>query len=154
MTVFGALLVPGTGSTAIQLDMLYDWSVGGASSGWGRGSTPTLTLGGIHVPIAVDVIMAGGAPEHDFGFFSGQAIATIQRGTPILFSIKYDSEFSASFGHPSPSITTDFNLEGIKEVQVASAVPEPASIAITAIGLLALAAWTSRRRRDDESRSV
>ena len=146
LNVFGALLVPGTGTTKIQFDMLYDWMDGGVSSGWGQGLTPTLILAGSHVPIAVDVILFGGQPEHDCGFFAGKAVATVERGTPTLFSITYNSVFSQYSGNPSASTTTDFNLEGITEVQPASTVPEPASIALTAVALLALAAWKSRRR--------
>lgn len=152
LTIFGALFVPGTGATGIQFDMSYGWWAGGVSSGASaESSAPVLILGASRIPIHFEITLeCHGCADGELNTesYTGKAVATIPRGVPLPFSITYDSRIGGGLGHPSPSAYSTFSLDGISEV------PEPASIAITAVGLLALAAWKSRRRRGEALRSI
>ena len=146
MLVFGSLIVPGAGFTEIQFDISYEWGVVPIASMWDSvPPAPSLTVGGLATPI--DFRLTSEAFGSETGYvakvFSGRAVASIERGTPIPFDLSFKNTLVFSGFQPEGTfVRSSFSLDGLTEV------PEPFSIILTASGLLMVVGiWKKRGRK-------
>ena len=146
MLVFGSMIVSGIGFTEVQFDISYEWGVVPIAGMWDSvPPAPSLAVGGLATPIDFRLISEASFSETGYvaKVFSGRAVASIERGTPIPFDLSFRNTLVFRGVQPEGTfVRSSFSLDGLTEV------PEPFSIILTASGLLMVVAiWKKRGRK-------